>query len=388
MIINELKIYNINGIEQLELKFNAGINIICGPNGIGKTTILECIAHAFVSQDMVILKKKSNSDRARFEIAAVREDCILNETFNITAFEPGILGAIRSSLIHHSNYLLSLKSTRNFAYTKLDNISRDVTKGTSTSMEEAATGVSIYDVKSWLINRIMHSYAPDMLTSEQTHNLERTKLYFSILDDRYSFSRSTPNFDIMINTPDGEIYYEYLSSGFKACLAILLGITKEIELRFTEPRIKIEEFDGVILVDEVELHLHPEWQAKIPEILKIAFPNAQIILTTHSPHVIQAAKSEEIIALEKHSDSTTRRTLPASSFGFQGWTVEEVLKDVMGMPDTRTPAFHNAINEFENAVDQEKYEEALSAYNQLNELLHPTNHLRKLLSFQLGALKG
>jgi len=389
MKINTLKIDNINGIEHLDLQFNPGINIICGPNGIGKTTILECIAHAFVHQRATIIRRKANATNAEFSINIDIAESVLTQSFTISSFEPESYSEIWSPFLHHSKYLLSLKSTRDFSYTRIDAIHRDVTKDLHVHANEASTGVGTADVKSWLVSRIINSYAPDMLTSEQIHNLEHTKKYFSFLDNRFSYSKMTRDtYDILINTPTGEIYYEYLSSGFKACLAMLLGITKEIELRFTNPRIKIEDFSGVILVDEVELHLHPEWQAKTPEILKAAFPSAQIILTTHSPHVIQSAQAEDIIALEKQSDSTTRRSLPASDFGFQGWTVEEVLKDVMGMPDTRTPAYHEAMKAFENAIDQENYEEALSAYSQLDELLHPENHLRKLLSFQLGALKG
>jgi len=60
----------------------------------------------------------------------------------------------------------------------------------------------------------------------------------------------------------------------------------------------------------------------------------------------------------------------------------------MGMQDTRTPAYRNTLSQFENAVDEENYNNAKEAYEELNKLLHPENHLRKLLAFQLGALKG
>ncbi|MEX5623918.1 hypothetical protein ABFV62_27725, partial [Pseudomonas syringae] len=62
--------------------------------------------------------------------------------------------------------------------------------------------------------------------------------------------------------------------------------------------------------------------------------------------------------------------------------------DVMGMDDTRTSVYHDAINEFEKAVDEDSYTDASNAYEKLDSLLHPENHLRKLLAFQLGALKG
>lgn len=123
-------------------------------------------------------------------------------------------------------------------------------------------------------------------------------------------------------------------------------------------------------------------------MLKAAFPKVQFIVTTHSPHIIQAAQPEEVIALQADGEHIFKRPLPDTQYGFQGWTVEEVLRDVMGMEDTRTSTYHNTIKEFENAVDEESYTDAANAYAKLDALLHPENHLRKLLAFQLGALKG
>ena len=74
-----------------------------------------------------------------------------------------------------------------------------------------------------------------------------------------------------------------LSDGYKSCIFILLGIIKEIEYRF--PDINAIDFNGLIMIDEIDVHLHPQWQAKLVSVLKETFPNAQIIATTHSPSV-------------------------------------------------------------------------------------------------------
>jgi predicted ATP-dependent endonuclease of OLD family len=82
-----------------------------------------------------------------------------------------------------------------------------------------------------------------------------------------------------------------LSSGFKASLALLLGIIQAVEARgYPAPA---SRFKGVILIDELELHLHPSWQRLIVSALKQAFPEAQFIVTTHSPHIIQNADVNE-----------------------------------------------------------------------------------------------
>ncbi len=191
----------------------------------------------------------------------------------------------------------------------------------------------------------------------------------------------------MVKTPSGEIYYEYLSSGFKSILSISFGIIKEIEYRFKSPRIKAVDFDGVITIDEIDLHLHPEWQEKIVGVLSKMFPKVQFFATTHSPHIIQVAEPNHIIALGFEDGKVIQRTLPNSIYGYQGWTIEEVLTDVMGMPDTRTELFNRLIKSFGENIDAENYNEALKIYNQLDLILHPQNQLRKLLKFQLAAIK-
>lgn len=194
--------------------------------------------------------------------------------------------------------------------------------------------------------------------------------------------------DIMVNTPHGEIYFEYLSSGFKSIIYLLFSTIKEIEFRFKEQNLKAEDFDGIILIDEIEIHLHPEWQERIVHILKKTFPCAQFILTTHSPHVIQTAEPNQVMALQldENNNVSLRTDLQTSKYGFKGWTVEEILYDVMGMHTMRSEMYHNLIEKFGKAIDNENEEEAKSIYAELEQLLHPRNSQRKLLSFQLAKI--
>ena len=63
-----------------------------------------------------------------------------------------------------------------------------------------------------------------------------------------------------------------------------------------------------------------------------------------------------------------------------------ILYDVMGMKTLRTEMYRKLIDEFGTAIDEENIETARSIYNELDKLLHPTNHQRKLLSFQLAKI--
>jgi hypothetical protein len=59
---------------------------------------------------------------------------------------------------------------------------------------------------------------------------------------------------------------------------------------------------GVVLIDEIEAHLHPKWQREIPEWLKIHFPHIQFIVSTHSPLIAQAADPNGVFVLPSHED--------------------------------------------------------------------------------------
>lgn len=389
MHLNKIHINNIGNIDNLHIEFNEGINIICGPNGIGKTTILECIAQSFSGQFVTTLKRRADSSEGEVTFWTNDVTPQTHESFKVTEFLPPRGSSFNKPIEDRVKNLLSLKIARTFSYQSLNAVSKDATKDTQKFANENISGLDISEVKNWFINRHLYSAHPGSITEFQTHNIRLAKSFFGILNPDYQFSRvDASSNEIMIKTPSGEILYEYLSSGFKSCLSILFGIVKELEFRFKNPGLKADDFAGVILIDEIELHLHPDWQAKIVKILAVAFPKAQFILSTHSPHVIQAAQSDEVIALQSDDGHVFRRDLPETQYGFQGWTVEEVLKDVMGMNDTRTPVYHETLMNFEKAVDDENYDSANEAYRKLDSLLHPENHLRKLLAFQLGALKG
>ncbi len=388
MKVNNIIIQGVGGIENISVQFNERANIICGPNGIGKTTIIECVSHVFSNGHTSILKRNVNCDKSIITMSADVDGSIKNKSIEFNEFRPENQARIMG-LHEEANKVLSFKTTRTFNYTRIDAIGRDSSKGQSILWEEAFNGIKLIDIKNWFVNRYLYSAHEGALTSEQIDNYILAKKCFSILDETISFSRvDAATNEILLSTASGEIYYEYLSSGFKSIIALLFGIIKEIEMRFTEPRLSAINFDGVILIDELELHLHPEWQGKIVDIILNTFPRAQLITTTHSPHIIQAAEPKQIIALCYNEElKVSLRELPDSKYGFKGWTIEEVLTDIMGMHDIRTDLFNSLIEGFQNAIDNNDLPKAKEIYNDVDMLLHPQNNLRKLLKFQLLGLE-
>ncbi|MGE8554788.1 MAG: AAA family ATPase [Chryseobacterium jejuense] len=385
--INKIKINCIGPIKDLELEFNNHFNIICGQNGIGKTTILDCLAQSFAGSNTT-LKKTSGFEKGLWDIDISIDGTKSSKSFLIDQFRPNETRRNYNGYYQNSNDIIVFKTHRNIEYIKLSSLGTDQIKNHHEFSGETIEGSKSNQLKNWFINRFLFSAQAGTLDENQLKNYELAKECFTILNPTIKFLKVLPNsFDILLSTPLGEIYFEYLSSGYKSSLALLLGLIQEIELRYTNPSKFIKDFEGVVLIDEIDLHLHPEWQAKIYEALKAILPKAQIITSTHSPHIIQVSNASEIIPLIIDNENEVKlNPIINKEYGCQGWTVEEILIDVMGMTETRTSTYLNAISNFNKAIDEEDFEKANTYFLILDAMLHPENSLKKILKIQLTGI--
>lgn len=91
-----------------------------------------------------------------------------------------------------------------------------------------------------------------------------------------------------------ELSFSQLSEGYKNIMVWVSDLIYRFQQ--SQPKIsRLEDFKGVVLLDEIELHLHPIWQRRIIGQLRKFFPNIQFVFTTHSPTIIQGASEEAVI---------------------------------------------------------------------------------------------
>jgi len=110
------------------------------------------------------------------------------------------------------------------------------------------------------------------------------------------------------------------------------------------------EVQGIVLIDEVEQHLHPRWQIRIMKLLKEQFPGVQFIITTHSPLVISGCDQFDVYRVTDESDH------PMSVYG---WLAEDVY-DWMGLESSRAPAYvHDTLRRFEH-LDEKRLRKTIS----------------------------
>ena len=386
MKLRKLDINGVGGIKKLELSFRDNLNVICGANGIGKTTILDIIADAFSSNVSSKLKRNALCEHGKYDIdICLNNDEVVKKEEKVEKFQPDA-DVYRGGWQKYANSVLYFGIDRNIHYAKLNAVTSDPERKEYINGKMAVSGIEASDLKNWFVNRYLFVDKPDSLTKEQIENFKLACDSFSVLDNSVSFKTVLARtYDIMLSTPNGEIYFEYLSSGYKSCVYIIFGIIKELEYRFSEKPIQANEFEGIILIDEVDLHLHPIWQAGLIKSLKTIFPKAQFILTTHSPSVLQSLDVDEIIPLGCNEEGQTcLKELELGKYGLQGWTLEEILKYVMDMPSTTSPFYRQTLKDFDEAMNNEDGAVILEKYRLLKEMLHPNNPLQKLLSIQVA----
>lgn len=388
MKVKKLKISGIGGISELELNFSNNFNVICGANGIGKSTILDVIADSF-GDSSCILKRNALYKEGLYEITFIdSHNNMIHNANKIETFTPEnkyISKRVYDDSLKYINFGLN----RNIQYNALNAIPRDEQRNNGNCTSQSNRGVCIDGLKGWFVNRDAYIDKTKGLTAEQKHNYYIAQKTFGLLDSNVQFDYVDPGtLDIMLETKDGIIYFEYLSAGYKTCVYIVLGIIREIEYRFKNPSITASDFDGVITIDEIDLHLHPVWQAKLINALKQLFPKAQFIVSTHSPSILQSLEANEIIALDQDENGKTYcKDLNLGEYGLQGWSLEEILKDVMGMPTTTSELYQKTIDDFDKAMEEENISEIKRNYQLLDKMLHPTSTLRTLLQIQMAGLE-
>jgi len=144
-----------------------------------------------------------------------------------------------------------------------------------------------------------------------------------------------------------------LSDGEKCLMAMIGDLARRMAIA-NPMRSNPLEGEGVILIDEIDLHLHPTWQRMVVPRLGKVFPRCQFLISTHSPHVVTHVQPENLFLLHM-TDRGLIASRPSESYGK---TVERVLEDLMGLETTRPNEVTKSIQLIYEQIDQRDYKEA------------------------------
>ena len=201
--------------------------------------------------------------------------------------------------------------------------------------------------------------------------------------------------DLAMSHPDhGLLPLSLLSDGVRAVISLTADIAfrcARLNGHFGE--LAAKETKGVILIDEVDLHLHPAWQQRILQSLQVAFPEMQFIVSTHSPQVLSTVASSCIRLVFQDTEENWQAVNPAQEV--KGLESAVALNDIMGVnpippiAEARWLADYTALIESgedkKNPGAQKLYQDLIALYGQMHPVIL---NLEKLKRFQKIKLRN
>ena len=219
---------------------------------------------------------------------------------------------------------------------------------------------------------------------EKMHDLVKSDLFPGVTD--FSFKKDGDNEHVVVvfsAGKDGDVRFEELGFGYQTTLTWLADFCKRMFELYPDAENPLHE-EAVVLVDEIDLHLHPKWQRDLVPTLSKIFPNVQFIVTTHSPHVLQSMEDVNLYVLRRNAESGEIEAERSNVTNFTGWTVEEILGVTMELGDDVLSVAYNAVKkDFEEALRNKDRAAAQRYYERLDEMMRPGNPMRSIYRIRL-----
>ena len=392
MKIRKIHIKEYNGLKNLNINFKSNDKILdtiilIGVNGSGKTRILESIYHCFkifkstiVDLELFYEKNENEVLESLMDSEGLTEiekemqkeidyiDCLRNIKYYNEDYKEGKNQNINSKIISQS--FKKLKIFPKIIYVPTEINFQKVEIASPMLVQEYSflnivDSILIKDVPSYIATRIME------MANEQENTpmgeiraavFKEINEIFEILDldiKISGISKNAKSIPIFTNSAGDKFDINELSSGEKQLFLRTLAI------KMLNPE------NSIILIDEPELSLHPKWQQRIVDVYRKIGKNNQIIIATHSPHILGSVKKENIMLLDKDDDGKIVVRTGDELYDSYGQPTERILEDIMGLKTTRNQEIFDKLEKIREMVNEDKYEtdDFKKEYRDLKEIL-------------------
>ena len=316
--LQKIILRNIGPFRELELEFSDYWKILLGDNGVGKSTILKAIGVAIVG-----------SDARHFAGRLLRVGQTIGSITLITARNPsGYIAEIQkvgssAEVVSHGGRALEAEGWVALGFPPLRSLSWKFSQGpqgmgvkrpSADDMLPILQGDAdsrMDDLKQWLVNIDGLSRKEGFPELDRKRATEIRDKFFEIVGALtegigIAFKEVTSDFRVMIKTHDGIVPIEALSQGMTSLLSwvgILLQRLYEVHYGNNGVSDPTQEY-ALVLMDEIDAHMHPIWQQSLVGKLKSIFPNIQVIASTHSPLVVGGLPITEVLRLVRDEQGT------------------------------------------------------------------------------------
>ena len=391
MKIKNIHIEEYNGLENLDINFESkgkvlDLIVLAGINGSGKTRVLESVLDFFYKIEMFY--KSQNKIELFYEEI---ENESIKTAGNIDVFYNELKNGAKGAFLS-PKYLEIKKILKKFPkiiYVPTEINFQKVQKAQTNFKKEYSfinivDSYEIKDIPSYIATRISKvANEEEDLTMGQV----RKKVFAEIngifeileLDVKLSeISKDENSMPIFTDSSGKKFGINELSSGEKQLFLRTLAI------KMLEPE------NSIIMIDEPELSLHPKWQQKIVDVYRKIGRNNQIILATHSPHILGSVEKENIILLEKNENGIVEVKTGDEFGNSYGQTTGRILEDIMGLETDRNPSVNNLLTLVKEMVKNDNYEnsEFKEKYTKIKDILGEDDRDLFLVDMDLQVKKG
>lgn len=215
------------------------------------------------------------------------------------------------------------------------------------------TDVSLYEFASWFRAVSEGGIQMPSLSGNLLQLVELTlKKLLPEMSELQLHTEGQPQFSLKKGSK--RLYLWQLSDGEQGVLSLALDLLRRLAIANPFSENPGENGSAIVLIDEVELHLHPSWQRRITRSLQSAFPQCQFVVTTHSPQVIGQVRPEKLRLLHHDESGKVIRGRASQSFGMDSsW----VLQNIMGVP-ARDYETERQLSAIYQAIDANNLNEA------------------------------
>lgn len=390
--IRSLHLENYRGFKDTTIEFGDHITCIAGINGAGKSSCLDALSKSLHALIRPVLNPKfrdvSFQDIKESDVNVKSENKYASVSLDFTCNEKLLSQKIDSNFAISQNFEtkdIADSLDKNFAifsyYTvnrsELDiDVSLESEKDLSKKIESVAgalAAVTHYkEFFKWFRDRedrenqeIVARYKKQNKEVDYEDNaLKAVRTAIStLLPNMSQMTVERKKLSIIVSKGDDVLDFSTLSDGEKGIITLFGDIARRLAIA-NETLENPLEGNGIILIDEIDLHLHPSWQRKICHALVKTFPNCQFVITTHSPQILGELKTDEIWLL---NDFNVYR--PDSSFGL---TSNQILDEVMDVIDgdfslSRDSTIAKKLQDLNLAMETEKFADAKKIIAELEE---------------------
>jgi hypothetical protein len=329
-IIEHLDLEETIFYKELTWNLTPGINVLLGRNGYGKTFLLRGLLALLQYKDQAALQTIGSGSASVSILRNGREDVIhfSNQYFD----EENPVGQLPVLAIPDTRFI-------NRSVTALSAVS-DGTTGTGDRADLARFGAWHFLEElpyESMIQTFLYGLCLDYFESGLSFQGEQFTLIRDVVheltDKSFDFDRvarkGRDRFTLYVRTEgneDNPLPIQKSSQGTSSAIAMIGLIYDYLKSLKQDPPREVRQRSGIVLIDEVDAHLHPTWQQKIVTILRDRFPRVQFILTAHNPIVVAGCLEDEVSVLRRNPERGF--SLVQFPNDFIGWQTEDIYRKV------------------------------------------------------------